>query len=157
MPNWCNNNLVVNSDDPILIKKFVTALDSDGLFQALRPNPTGEWSYEWSVENWGVKWDVKGDEVQVVQIDDDRVILTFDTAWGPPIALYEYLEEQGYEIVGMYYEPGMCFCGIYNNGFDEYYEYNDMTYEEVKASIPDELDECFMISDYVRDMEEFND
>jgi len=31
-----------------------------------------------------------------------------------------------------------------------------MTYEEIKASIPDELDECFMISDYVKELEEEN-
>lgn len=156
MPNWCNNNLIINSDDPELIRKFNLALDAEYLFQALRPNPTGTWDYGWSVENWGVKWDVKCDEIQVVQLDEDRIILAFDTAWGPPIALYEFLEEQGYDIMGMYYEPGMAFCGTYSNGFDEYYEFGDMTYEEIKASIPDELDECFMISDYVKELEEEN-
>ena len=145
--------MTINSDNPELIKKFNLALNSDGLFQALRPNPSGEWDYGWSVENWGVKWDVSGDDIQVVQVDEDRIIICFDTAWGPPIALYEYLEEQGYDVVGMYYEPGMAFCGIYNNGFDEYYEYGGMTADEIRKSIPDELDECFMIADYVEDLD----
>ena len=54
MPNWCNNNLTVSSDDSELIESFKKAIDSDGLFQYLKPNPTGDWSYSWSVENWGV-------------------------------------------------------------------------------------------------------
>jgi len=145
--------VTINSDNPELIKKFNLALNSDGLFQALRPNPSGEWDYGWSVENWGVKWDVKGEDIQVVQVDEDRIIICFDTAWGPPIALYEYLEEQGYDIVGMYYEPGMAFCGIYNNGFDEYYEYGGLSVDDIRKTIPDELDECFMISDYVEDLD----
>lgn len=154
LPNWCNNNLEIRSDNPNLIKKFNLALDSDGLFQALKPNPTGAWDYSWSVENWGTKWDIRGEDIQVVQSDDDRIIIVFDTAWGPPIQLYEHLEEEGYEVVGMYYEPGMAFCGIYSNGFDEHYEFGDMTSDEIREAIPDELDECFMISEYVEDLED---
>ena len=153
VPNWCSNNLEIRSDDPELIKKFNLALDSDGLFQSLCPNPSGEWDYGWSVDNWGVKWDVRGEEIQVVQVDEDRIIICFDTAWGPPITLYEHLEQEGYEVVGMYYEPGMAFCGIYSNGFDDYYEYTGMTSEEVKATIPDDLDNCFGISEYIEDRE----
>lgn len=157
MPNWCNNNLEIRSEDPELIKKFSLALDSDGLFQALKPNPTGMWDYGWSVENWGAKWDVKGDEIQIVQFDEDRIIIVFDTAWSPPIEFYKHLESIGYEIVGMYYEPGMAFCGIYSNGFDEYYEFGSMTHEEIKATIPDELDECFMISEMAEESENEDD
>ena len=154
MPNWCNNNLTVTSDDPKLIAFFEKAFDSDGIFNYFIPNPNGEWNYAWSVENWGVKWDIKGEDINVIQIDEDRIIISFDTAWGPPLQFYEHLEELGFEVVGMYYEPGMAFCGIYNNGYDEYYEYDGMTYEEVKATIPDELDDCFLISEYVRDEQE---
>lgn len=154
MPNWCSNNLEVRSDNPELIKKFSLALDTDGLFQALKPNPTGNWDYAWSVENWGVKWDVTGEDIQVVQFDDDRIILCFDTAWGPPIEFYKHLESMGFDVVGMYYEPGMAFCGIYSNEFDEYYEFGEMTHEEIKASIPDELDECFMISEMAAEREQ---
>ncbi|NDB81279.1 MAG: hypothetical protein EB127_00795 [Alphaproteobacteria bacterium] len=157
MPNWCNNNLTVSSDNPELIEHFKMALDSNGLFQYLKPNPTGDWSYSWSVENWGVKWDVDGDSINVVQLDEDRIIIEFDTAWGPPIEFYKHLENLGFDVTGMYYEPGMCFCGIYNSGFDEYFEYGDMTHEEVKASIPDELDECFMISERIEEMKDEND
>jgi len=154
MPNWCRNNLTIESSDSKLIEKFKLALDSDGLFQTIKPNPTGEWSYAWSVENWGTKWDVRGDEVNVIQLDDDRIIVEFDTAWGPPISFYEYLEELGYEVSAMYNEEGMAFCGIYTEGNDETYEYGDMTSEEIKAFLPDELDDCFMISELMEEREE---
>ena len=154
MPNWCNNNLTVSSDDPNLIAKFEKAFESNGLFEYFMPNPKGEWEYSWSVENWGTKWDIKGEEINVIQVDEDRIIISFDTAWSPPIEFYEHLESLGYEVVGMYYEPGMAFCGIYSNGFDEYYEYGGMTHEEVKATIPDDLDMCFAISEYLEDLED---
>ena len=57
----------------------------------------------------------------------------------------------------MYYEPGMAFCGIYSNGFDEYYEFGDMSPEEIEDTIPDELNECFMISEFARDREDEDD
>ena len=157
MPNWNNNNLTVSSENFELIETFKKSIDSDGLFQYLKPNPADNWSYSWSVENWGVKWDVDGDSINVVQLDDDRIIIEFDTAWGPPIEFYKHLEKLGYDVVGMYYEPGMAFCGIYSNGFDEYYEFGDMTPEEIEDTIPDELNECFMISELARDREDEDD
>lgn len=154
MPNWNRNNLEVSSSNTSLIAQFKQAIDSNGLFEALKPNPSGKWSYEWSVENWGVKWDVSGDDINIVQFDEDSVLIEFDTAWGPPIEFYRHLEELGFEVYAMYDEPGMCFCGIYSNGNDDYYEYGDLTSEEVKATIPDEVDECFMISESVKDREQ---
>jgi hypothetical protein len=154
MPNWCNNNLTIESSDLNLINKFKLALDSDGLFQSFKPNPTGEWNYAWSVENWGVKWDISSEDIQIIQFDEDRIIIDFDTAWGPPLEFYKYLESLGYTVVGMYHESGMCFCGIYSNGFDEYYEFGDLTHEEIRATIPDELDECYMISEMAENREQ---
>jgi hypothetical protein len=29
----------------------------------------------------------------------------------------------GYNVKATYFEPGMAFCGIYDNGFDNYIEY----------------------------------
>ena len=52
----------------------------------------------------GSKWDVDGDGINVVQLDDDRIIIEFDTAWGPPIEFYKHLESLGFDVVGMYYE-----------------------------------------------------
>lgn len=149
MPNWCKVNLDISSDDSNLIADFSKALLSEGLFEYFKPNPNGTWQYEWSVQNWGVKWDVEGDTIQVVQEDDDRIIVEFDTAWSPPIEFFKHLESLNYNVFAMYHEEGMAYCGIYANGFDDYYEYGDLLPEEIKATIPKELDYCFSISEQV--------
>ena len=38
--------------------------------------------YEWSVENWGTKWDM-------YEIDCDKNVLTFQTAWRTPVEWYK--------------------------------------------------------------------
>jgi hypothetical protein len=154
VPNFCRNNVTISSDNVELIKKFELSLNSDGLFEYFKPNPNGTWDYAWSVENWGVKWDVRGDEISVVQIDNDRIIIEFDTAWGPPIQFFEELEEQGYEVYAMYDEPGLAFCGIYTNGDEDHYEYGEMNSQLIKDVIPDDLDECFMISELAEEREQ---
>jgi len=42
--------------------------------------------YEWSVINWGTKWDAH--EVEIVKNNDEELIYKFYTAWCPP---YEWL------------------------------------------------------------------
>ena len=42
--------------------------------------------------------------------------------WSPPIALYEYLVENGWEVEVYYYEEGMMFCGQFVDGEDSSYE-----------------------------------
>ena len=64
------------------------------------------------------------------------------------------MEELGFTVRGMYYEPGLCFAGIYEDGFDDYYEYANLSSEEVADMIPDELDETFNISEQLADWEE---
>jgi len=154
MPNWCRNNLTINSKDKVLIDKFNESLRSEGFFQFFIPNPAGNWEYSWSVENWGTKWDIRGDEIQIIQDDDDRIIVDFDTAWGPPIQFYSKLEELGYEVHAMYDEPGMEFCGIYSDGKDLYFEYGDMDSSTIRETIPIELDECFMLSELAEEREQ---
>lgn len=156
MPNWCNNNLTVTSDDPEKIKRFNLALQSEGLFSAFLPNPTGAWDYAWSIENWGVKWDVAENDIQVIQVDEDRIIVEFDTPWSYPKEFLEHLESLGYAVYLMYHEPGLAFCGIYEDGVEDHYEYAQMASEEILATIPDDLDLCFGIYEQVLEREESN-
>jgi len=81
-------------------------------------------------------------------------MLTFDSAWAPPTGAYEKLEDLGFSIRAMYYEPGMCFAGIWENGNDDYYEYGDMSSEQIAEELPVELDEAFCISESVAEYEE---
>jgi hypothetical protein len=60
----------------------------------------------------------------------------------------------GFEIRAMYNESGMCFAGIWEDGNDDYYEYNTLNSTEVAEQLPAELDEAFGISDTMAEYEE---
>jgi hypothetical protein len=91
-------------------------------FEHLHPNPAGEWQYDWSVNNWGTKWEA--DIIDWERSGDNEITIYCNTAWSPPIALYDYLGEQGWQVDAIYHEGGMAYAGIYKDGCDEYYEYD---------------------------------
>ena len=121
------------------------------LFQHLRPYE-GEWDYGWCCNNWGTKWEAR--IIGWERIDETTMFVSFETAWGPPIALYEFLEENEWSVEGLYNEPGMCFAGIYEDGSDSYYEYSDLSADEIEENMPGVLEETFGIAQYKRDWEE---
>jgi HSP90 family molecular chaperone len=75
--------------------------------------------YEHNINEWGTKWDVNSDNVEIE--DANTVTAGFDSAWSPPITAYEQLIEQGFDVVAFYYEPGMAFVGKWDNGNDDCY------------------------------------
>lgn len=152
MPNWCSNTLTLTHNDPAKITQAVEAFKKGEFFQTLVPNPSGTWDYDWSVSNWGTKWDVGG-ETDPTVVDENTASFYFDSAWSPPITAYETLFDQGFGVTAMYYEPGMAFAGIYD-GNDEYYDMSGMSSNDVRDTIPQDLDNEFGISD---SMEEFED
>jgi len=83
-------------------------------------------------------------------------MLGFDSAWAPPTTAYEKLTEQGFRIRAMYYEPGMAFAGVWDNGDDDYYEYGSMDSKEIAETLPVELDEAFGISESAAEYEAEN-
>jgi hypothetical protein len=90
------------------------------------------------------------------EISDDGKTLTvsFDSAWAPPIAAYEKMQEQGFELCAMYYEPGCAFVGRWDDGYDDYYDLSGMSSDEVEKLLPTELDEYFGISESISEYEE---
>ena len=123
MPNWCMNSITVSHENPEMIQKFAAAMKDENLFNTFVPNPTGQWDYGWSIDNWGTKWDV-GSTDFTIDTDNTSGYGSFDTAWGPPIEFYRKLEELGFDVDATYFEPGMCFAGHYFEGNDNYYEYD---------------------------------
>lgn len=67
--------------------------------------------YDWSVANWGTKWNI-GDVV-VLSDESGSFLVQFDTAWSPPIGLIERLCQKYPDIeVEMHYgEVGCFFAG----------------------------------------------
>lgn len=104
--------------------------------------------YDWQVSNWGTKWDVSSDGETVETAGDaTEVTVYFNTAWSPPIGWYQHMEdEQSFGISAFYYEMGMSFCGIYEDGSDDYYEISgDSAW--VEKHIPAGINEAFNISE----------
>ena len=177
MPNWCNNGITLRHADPAMIERAAKALQEGQFLQEFIPCPKeltetvaqfgtndhekanrekygyGSW-YDFNVANWGTKWDVNSDNVEIV--DANTVTAGFDSAWAPPIAAYEKLMEQGFEVEAFYYEPGMQFVGKWADGIDEYYELGGEDSTTVRASIGEELDDYFCISEQMADWEEEN-
>jgi hypothetical protein len=48
----------------------------------------------------------------------------------------------------------MGFCGVWSNGFDDYYDISGMNSDEVEDLLPETLDENFCISQNMADWEE---
>jgi hypothetical protein len=187
MPNWCSNVVEVSHPDrrkivelrrafrkgqmcnyilpvPQDLKDTMAGSYGDGDKQAALEAQTkrnvekygyGNW-YDFCVGNWGTKWDV-GDRGGDTRNDANSLTLTFDSAWSPPMGIFEKMVDEGYEVVAYYYEPGMGYVGKYDNGSDECIEYSGETSKTVRDAIGDELDDMFAISESMAEYEDDNE
>lgn len=142
MPNWTNNEVTIKGD----IAKIAEGLaEGKELFSLVYPKPDDieDW-YSWNVNNWGTKWDTNA---EIVEVTEDSISLSFDTAWAPPIAFYDRLRELGFEVNATFLETGMMFVGEYVDG--EVSEW-DLDSKE----IPDHLMELWNIEEYLENIRE---
>ena len=175
MPNWCNNTVSIAHPDPEKLRALVEAVNEGKFCNHVIPTPEDlqivsgwvgaddspeqmalvekqksnlanhgykDW-YDFQSNRWGTKWDVE--PYDKVEFRPEGVTFGFDSAWAPPIGVYEELVEQGYSVRAYYYEPGMCYAGKWEDGEDDYYEISDMTSEQVANELPSDLDECMNI------------
>ena len=185
MPNWCNNTLTLTHEDPTMITRAKEALDRGEFLNEFIPVPAdlqivagsvgngdeqkelerktaenrdkygyGNW-YDFCVGEWGTKWDVGGDGQSDIHPDGKMLHTSFDSAWSPPVNAYEKLVELGFGVEAMYYEGGMGYAGAFSNGTDEELNLEGMSADEVEQNYP-ELDECFGISESMREYEAEN-
>jgi hypothetical protein len=110
--------------------------------------------YEFCVNEWGTKWDVEAIETVELEGDVDHITFGFDSAWSPPTGAMAYLVDQGFTVKLYYYEPGMAFAGVWENGDDDYYELGSMSSTEVIDVLPADLDDMFGISETIANYEE---
>ena len=176
MPNWCSNVVEIQHDDPFKIKFLADAMKEGKFLDYVIPVPkelsetmAGSYGdsdkqaaleaqeaanlakhgaknwYDFCVARWGTKWEVDCEGVEVS--DDGRMVTaSFDSAWSPPIGVYEELVALGFYVRAYYYESGMCFAGIYDNGADDCYsDWGDA--QGAKDTLPQDLDDTFAISE----------
>ena len=163
MPNWNQNSAIITHEDPTQIDRLIEGFKNERLFGEFLPCPkelldmgsplsdaeqaeanvekygASDW-YQWCINNWGTKWDVGEESDGIDRVDDNKVKLSFDTAWGPPIAFYEYLDEElDFEITAFYLEEGMGFAGKYSSeSGDESFNFDG---SEDLEDIPDDIRE----------------
>lgn len=154
MPNWCDNSVTITGPFTKIKDMWdaISANDETGLLNALVPLD-GEWSYSEAVETWGTKWDVASDGLEFVDNDDGTASITgwFDSAWSPPIEAYDTFLENNDDctISASYYEMGLDFAGIYENGVNDYQEgLRDqyMMEPELRSDTYKRLDEIYDLS-----------
>lgn len=183
MPNWCSNYVEVSHEDRAKIVGLRRAFRKGQMLNYVRPCPkelhdtvagylgdsyaeelnqfkqqlnikyfgAKDW-YEWQTSNWGTKWDC-GERGGDSRVDTNSLQLNFESAWSPPIEAYNWMVEQGYKVRAFYYESGMCFAGIYDNGDDQSYSDWENS-QQAKEYLPEELDDMFGISEYLSEYEE---
>jgi hypothetical protein len=185
MPNWCNNVVELAHEDPAMLERAKDALNRGEFLNEFIPVPEslrivagcvgdpdeqkkleedtarnlathgyGNW-YDFCVNEWGTKWDVGGDGM-TCEIENGRISTSFDSAWAPPCNAYEKLVDLGFSVRAYYYEGGMCFAGVWEDGNDDYYDLSGMDSEAVKEELPAVLDEMFCISESMAEWEEEN-
>jgi hypothetical protein len=112
--------------------------------------------YDYCVNEWGTKWDVGGDGDQASQDSPTDLRMNFDSAWAPPVPAMEKFQDLGFKVKLVYWESGMCFCGLFDENGDDYYDYTDMSADEIAETINSEIDECMCITESIREWEEDN-
>ena len=50
--------------------------------------------YNWRLQKWDTKWDVPKDDIEIVEINNGSIVIGFNTAWSPPIAIYKKLRNK---------------------------------------------------------------
>jgi len=149
MPNWCNNNISISGPSETIRQLWEDAIaEGSGLLNAIAPMPkelegttapsqmseeeqvaliekygAADW-YQWCVNNWGTKWDVSLEGLEITDNGDGTASIDgwFDSAWAPPISAYNTFcdDMDNCSLTASYHEPGMDFGGFYDNGDDEY-------------------------------------
>jgi hypothetical protein len=187
MPNWCSNYVEIGHEDPQKIAALAEAMNSGGFLNHISPVPKdltetmsgsfgdevqqaalerktaenlekfgyGNW-YDFCVNEWGTKWDVTIEAGVDVNPNGQNLVASFESAWSPPTRVYDAMVEQGYSVKAYYFESGMGFAGIYEDGSDDCYsDWGDS--RGAKATLPQELDDFFAISESQAEYEDENE
>lgn len=118
MPNWVDNYLTVSKE----AKKYIVNKEDEVDFEILIPMPeeirnttspceedkylmnkygASNW-YDWSVKNWGCKWNACENFIE--EVGDDEIRLTFATPWAVPMAWLKKLAEMKIDFHLAWYE-----------------------------------------------------
>ena len=161
MPNYCNNCLCMDGNTKTIksVIEFVKSGENVFDFEKIVPMPDniycgsvgdkereiyGEnnW-YDWSIKNWGTKWNS-------IDAELDGYEIQFLTAWSPCVPVIATLAKlfPTLRFTYRYFECGMCFCGerIYENGV-EIFKFDGDYAENYLCEEDDKETEKYLLSD----------
>jgi hypothetical protein len=92
MPNYAYSSLKFYGDEDIREKlcQFVKGENTEFCFSKIIPDTTGEYTMDWSIKNFGTKWNALN---AVVQKEKNFVKITFTTAWYCPLPIFKKIIE----------------------------------------------------------------
>jgi uncharacterized protein YukE len=176
MPNWCSNTVTITADKEKIddLEKFLEKNEGKDWFSFVRPCPQelidvgsvsihttneelvakygySDW-YTWGIDNWGCKWNCDANDWH--RESEDSISFSFESPWGPPTELYEFMQENDYNVTAHYCEEGMGFVGMFDEGCDRNYEYSDL---ESLEDIPEEIVEHWDLQSRIEEQEEWNE
>ena len=159
MPNWCTNTLIIRGNVETLSQLKPVLEAGEGFLEAIAP--IGEYDRDNAIEKWGTKWDIQTEGLHFTDNGDGTAEIEgyFDSAWSPPIEAFHTLSQDwdSCYIELKYFEPGMCFVGVWDSeGGDAYYEGVDELLETTveEDSVLFELLEDFAVADWYETDEE---
>ena len=182
MPNWCNNTfeLVAPKEKVREFESFLNEKNGKDWFDFFLPCPAelkdggavsfhdepkpdlvekygaSDW-YTWSVHNWGCKWNCDAQDWNVDDYDDENLSIKFwfDSPWGPPTELYNFIDAQDdLNVFANFHEEGMAFVGKFEYGSVDSYDYSDL---ESLDMIPDEIVEEWNLREMIEERAEWEE
>lgn len=168
MSHKVTNIVKLQHRDAALLGKAVAGFNGSGLLRALMPIPSElvldiesadvdslreanriafgySDAYEFCIGEWGCTRDIDSTFLKS-EVVGDTAVLEFDTVEFAPFAVYDRLVEFGFDVVAYYWEPSLGYCGIWDNGLDDFVDISRYSSEVVKGLIDPELDSMFGIT-----------
>lgn len=125
MPNWCFNSAEISHPDPAKIDELLIVIKAGSAFNHFVPMPDNQWDRGWCIDHWGTKWEMS-EPISIDRKSPTELMLSFDTAWSPPLGIFEAMKKAGYTVRAEYTEEGMAFAGYWNDGDDECYDMDEL-------------------------------
>jgi hypothetical protein len=168
MLNKVTNIVKLQHSDAALLDKAVVGFNGSGLLRALMPIPRELFldvesedidltreanrvkfgysdAYEFCIAEWGCTRDIDSTFLKS-EVVGETAVLEFDTVDTAPFDVYERLVELGFDVVAYYWERRLGYCGIWDNGLDDFVDISHYSSETVKNLIDPELDSIFGIT-----------
>ena len=141
MPNWVYISATISHNDPAKMVELTDTSTDQNTFEHFLPIPKevieptdpdlaakgittlGNAEFSWRCDHWGTKWDIG-----TVRAEQDSLTLVqigFETAWTPPLPVFEQMRRKGYTIEAEYWEEGGFFVGTWMDGVSRTYKPED--------------------------------